>query len=688
MGTATIMQSCFNGGELSPLMNARVDQTHYGSGCSVLLNMFVHPHGPASRRPGFRFAGECLYRDRAARLVPFAFSVEQSYALEFSDGSMRVWKDGGLVTDGDGVPVAIETPWQEADLAGLKFCQSADVLYMASPGHAPRKVCRYAHADWRLEDIEFGAGVVRPENLAAAPVGTIGERTYSYVVTAVNRDTLEESLPTSPVEVVAASTLNVEDRVELNWDELEGDYEYRIYKCWNDSESYGGVGTAVVGTWTDRGVTPDFDDGPPEIRNPFTNEASYPSVVQFFQQRLCFAASQVKPQTVWTSQSGNYQNLNVSNPLRADDAITATIAADRVNAIRWMLPAKALLIGTEGGEWLMAGADGEALTPMSVSFQRQTVRGVADIMPIVIGSTVLFVQRCGRVVREFRYNLEVDGYDAGDLTVLAEHLTRGSRIREWAYQQSPHSIVWCVLEDGSMAAFTYEREHKVVGWHRHETEGAFESVCCIPGVEGDEVWCIVRRMVQGETVRYVERLAPFFDGDDPCIAYFVDCGLSYSGEPRSEFSGLDHLEGCTVSILADGWVHPSRVVEGGGVTLERAAGQVHVGLPYVSELSPMQPELQAQDGTAQGRTKRIGRAWIRMHNSLGLKVGASAERLRELVFRVGSDPLGQAVPLFSGDKVVEFDAGYAPEAGMLIRQDVPLPMTILAIIIQLEVGER
>jgi hypothetical protein len=391
---------------------------------------------------------------------------------------------------------------------------------------------------------------------------------------------------------------------------------------------------------------------------------------------------------VWTSQSGNYENLNVSNPLRADDAVTATIAADRVNAIRWMLPTKELLIGTVGGEWIMSGVNGEPLSPMSVAFQRQTVRGSADIMPIVIGSTVLFVQRCGKVVREFRYSLDVDGYDAGDLTVLSEHMTRDSMVREWAYQQSPHSIVWCVLENGALVAFTYEREHKVVGWHRHDTDGVFESICTIPGLGGDELWCIVRREIEGVPHRYVERLASYFAGGGMRDAFFVDSGLTYEGAPQDEMVGLEHLEGKTVSILTDGWVHPDRVVTGGRVVLDRAASLVHVGLGFVSDLSPMKPEVPLRDGTAQGRTKRISRLWVRLHESLGLKVGPDASRLREVVFRKGSDALGQAIPLFTGDKVAEFDAGYSPDAGILVRQDYPLPMTVLALIAQLEVGDR
>ncbi len=416
--------------------------------------------------------------------------------------------------------------------------------------------------------------------------------------------------------------------------------------------------------------------------------ATYPSVVQFFQQRLCFAGSRRSPQTVWTSQSGNYENLNVSNPLRDDDAVTATIAADRVNAIRWMLPATDMLIGTVGGEWVLSGSNGDPLAPASVSFRRQTVRGSAAVMPIVIGATVLFVQRCGSVVREFRYSLETDGYDAGDLSVLSEHMVGGSHIREWAYQQTPHSIVWCVLENGTLAAFTYEREHQVVGWHRHETQGYFESVCCIPGVDGDEVWCVVRRQIQGEWRRYVERLAPFFRSSDVRDAQFADSSLSYSGEPATVLDGLAHLEGETVSILADGWVHPPQRVRDGRITLDRAVSRAHVGFPFISELSPMQPEVPQKDGVSQGRIKRISRAWVRLYHSMGLKVGPDADHLREALFRKGSDAFDTAVPLFTGDRVVEFDAGFSSRASVLLRQDEPLPMTVLALVMQLEVGSR
>lgn len=683
MATATVMQSNFNGGELSPLMDARIDQSRYANGCRVLRNMYVHPHGPATRRSGFRFICETKFSDRKSRLLPFSFSVEQSFVLEVGHLYVRVhhssWEED--------VFAEVSTPWSEDDLDSLKFCQSADVLYIVSPEHPPKKLCRYGNDDWRVEPLVFGSGVIKPKNVTAV-ASEVGKRVYSYMVTAVHKDTGEESLPSPSVLVSSVAELSVSKSVTITWDALDEDYEYRVYKCRDESGSYGHIGNATNNKLIDRGAVPNYDEGPPEIRNPFKKAGEYPSVVQFFQQRLCFAGSCSKPQTVWASRSGNYENLNISNPLRSDDAITATIAADRVNAVQWMMPGKQLLIGTVGGEWVMGGANGEPLSPMSVELQRQTVHGSADVMPVVIGSTVLFVQRCGTVVREFCYSLEADGYAASDLSVLSQHMIEGSAIKEWAYQQAPQGIVWCVLEDGRMVAFTYEREHKVVGWHRHDTDGKFESVCCIPCLGGDELWGVIRRKVDGQWKRYIELLHSQTTTADVRDAFFVDCGKTITGSACHEVTGLRHLEGRKVAILADGWVHPSQIVKNGKILLEHPASIVHVGLPYASDLSPMKLEISQQDGTAQARTKRVSRVWVRLHKSLALKVGTDEEHLDDIVFRKGSDQLGKALPLFSGEVSVSFSGGYLADPAVFIRQDQPLPMTVLALTAQVEVGDR
>jgi hypothetical protein len=218
-----------------------------------------------------------------------------------------------------------------------------------------------------------------------------------------------------------------------------------------------------------------------------------------------------------------------------------------------------------------------------------------------------------------------------------------------------------------------------------------ESVAAIPSADGtrDELWMIVSRTIDGATKRYVEYMTKLFEeGDDQEDAFFVDCGATYDGVAATTITGLDHLEGETVKVLADGATHPDRTVASGSITLQRSASKVHVGLGYQRRGQTLRVEAGAADGTAQGKTKRIHRVTFRLHNTLGLKYGPSFDKLSPLIDRSTADALGQAVPLFSGDRSATFEGGYDTDAYICWQQDDPLPSTILAVMPQLHTQDR
>ena len=292
------------------------------------------------------------------------------------------------------------------------------------------------------------------------------------------------------------------------------------------------LGEEVVSglSFEDRNFSADTEDTPPDARDPFDDEGKYPAVVFLHQQRLGFAASDSQPLTVWLSQAGNFESMAASIPPSDDDAIEATLAATQANRILWCQSDRnGLALGTEGGEWILAGADGGAVTPSNLSFQPQTFYGAQPFLPVLrTGSGLVYLQRGGRVVREFGYNFSADRYESGDLSLLARHVLRDSPVVSWAWQAEPHSIIWCVLEDGTLAGLTYMREHDVIGWHRHSTPGGtFEDVAVIPGPDGNsQIWFHVTR----GGVRYVERLANFYEGGTGQTPFHVD------GQDKTPFS--------------------------------------------------------------------------------------------------------------------------------------------------------
>ncbi len=365
------------------------------------------------------------------------------------------------------------------------------------------------------------------------------------------------------------------------------------------------------------------------------------------------------------------------------------------------------MIGTVGGEWpLRASNLNEALDAENPpQAKRSTVYGSADVAPIKAGNGILFVQRAGRKLMEQAFSFEDDGFRSGDLTELAEHITAGG-IREIAYQKEPDSIVWAVRGDGTLLGMTYRREQDVVGWHQHVLGGRsgadgaqaiVESIAAIPATDGsrDELWLVVRRHIAGQTKRYVEYMeAPLSDDGEQKYAFYVDSGLTGVFEsPQDEVTNLAHLEGETVQILADGASHPDRTVVGGRVTLDRAATVVQAGLAYdnLSELQTLNLEAGAADGSAQGKTKRLTNCTIRVHRSLGAKIGPDMSLLDpvpELMFRDASTPMGAPNALFTGDCFVPWPGGYETGGRITIVPVGPFPCTVIAIYPQIVTQDR
>jgi hypothetical protein len=782
------MQPSFVGGELAPALWGRVDLQKYDHGARVLKNFIVHPHGGISNRPGTYYLADAALHAKKSRLVPFEFSTEQTYAIEFGDKTIRFFSNGGQVVSGT-TPYAITSPYEEADLDGLSFTQSADTLYICHPELPTMKLLRSAHTSWALQAVSITGGPFMPENdtdvtiqaenesgfvapgedpppgdvkltvssalFQAGHVGSLWKitRWNDYRVVDSTSTTLNAKgwgtvdlgivkgqwrfetfgLWDGTIEIQTSydeetwtllrkfkSTLEVfapdwETRGARNFDatgvEEEDEVHYRLVAAHREIEVEEGVDpepTRVDWTFTvernrqdgvvkitsvtsgteaygDRETDMDWNVDATKFwaEGAWSAVRGYPSCAVFFQDRLVFGASLDEPQTIWMSKIGSYEDFGTSRPVTDEDAVTFTIASRQVNGIRSLVPLSDLLVMTSGGEWRVAAGD-QAITASTLSVRVQGYRGVSELPPIVVGNILLFVQEKGATIRDFGYSLESDGYDGADRSVLAAHLFEGHTIVSWAYQQNPDSVVWCCRDDGVLLGFTYMREHDVWAWSRHETDGAFESVCAISGSGRDDVYFVVRRTIGGATKRFVEQLMPR-TASPVEDAFFVDCGLSYEGAPASTLSGLAHLNGKTVAILADGNVHAPRTVTGGAVTLDFPASKAHVGLPYVSDLETLNLDMEMQDGSIHGRKKRISTLTLRVDSSRGAWAGSDASKLMELKMR-GEENLGEPIRAFTGDKKLVMKAGWDEGGRILIRQPDPLPLTVLAIIPEVSVG--
>ena len=655
MARVAVQLTNFTGGELSPRLDGRNDLQKYPTGCKTLENMIVYPHGSAARRSGTQFVAEVKDSSKQTRLIPFEFSTTQTYMLEFGDQYIRFYKDNGQILSG-GSAYEISSPYLEAELFDIKFAQSADVMYLVHPNHETSKLSRTGHTSWSLDEVEFTDG--------------------PYLALNTTSTTMSPSATTgSGITITASANTFVSTDVG---------------RLINFSNGYAKITGFNSATNVNADVKDDFDTTAANTDwklGAFSDTTGHPSCVSFFEQRLVFAGTTSEPQTLYFSKSGDYENMTAG--VNADDAMVYTIASNQVNVIRFLKTQRTLIVGTVGGEFTVS-ADGTdaAVTPTNITIKRQSSYGSANVDAIPAGNATLFLQRAKRKIRELSYNFDVDGYQAADLTILNDVVTK-TGINEMSYQQSPDSILWCVRDDGVLAGLTYLRGEEVIAWHRHILGGTFgsgnavvESVASISGeLNEDELWVIVKRTINGATKRYIECFAQFdFDETTPTDFRFLDSHLTYSGSATTTLSGLDHLEGQTVSILADGATHPNKVVSSGSITLDRNTEKAVVGLSYDSVLQTMRIEGGAAEGTSQGKTKRISKVVLRLFETVGVKVGPSLDNLEAIPFRTSSDPMDTPVSTFiAGDKEIEFNDDFNSDGFIFIKQDQALPCSILAI---------
>lgn len=511
----------------------------------------------------------------------------------------------------------------------------------------------------------------------------------NYVVSTVSDDTGEESLPSAPASVMNDMGFKG-NRNTLSWTAVAGAGYYVIYR--EDNGLYGYIGRSETTTFTDENIVADVSDGPQTARNPFVGAGNYPRCVTFIEQRLGLFGTLNDPQAAYLSQSANYENFGVASPAKASDAVTFRIRSRQVNEIRAALPIKGLMLLTSGAEWVVSGgANSDAITPSAIKIDNQGFRGAAKVQPVVVGNTVLFAQDRGCVIRDFSYEFAQDSFTGKDLTILARHLFENKNIKSWAFSQAPYSMVWVVLDDGSLVTLTYLKEHDIWAWTHQESgpdnDAYFESVAVLAEGNEDVPYFIVKRTIDGVSKRYIERLhsRTFATVED---AFFVDCGLTYSGASATVISGLDHLKGQSVVALSNGNVVRNLTVSNTGtVTLPNATTKAHIGLPITAALQTLDLDLgQVQGlGTVQGRAKSVSEVTLRVQDTRGIFLGPREDKLVEYKQRA-TEAWNEAIGLYTGDIRITPDWDWSNGGNMWVKQVDPLPMTILALMPDVTIG--
>jgi hypothetical protein len=650
--------SSFTAGEISPRLEGQITLEKYRQGLSELTNMVVMPHGGVTRRPGTEFLGEVKNSAAKARLIPFQFKTSDTYILEFGPETMRVYRNGLQVLTGSAKTITGVTQASPGVITSNSHGFSdGEEIYITGVGGMTQLNDRNYIVDnattntFTLTDL-FGVAIDTTAFTTFTSGGT-ADKIYEISTPYVEADlfTLRYAQSADTMYIVHPS------------------YDIRVLSR-TGSAAWTLATASIVGSPT------------PSL----SGSNNRPSVVTFFEQRLVFGNTNNNPQTLWFSKNGDYLNFTVGTA--ADDALIYTIASNQVNAIRYLSATRVLTLGTSGGEYVVTATSDGPVTPTTTLIRKYSNYGTAPIEPVQVADVTLFLQRGNRKIREFKYvgDINADAYQAPDMSILAEHITEGG-ITQFAYQQEPDSVIWMVRADGTLVGMTYRREEQVVAFHKHVIGGTFsggqavvESVATLPTDTGeDELYMVVKRTINGVTKRYIELMKPFSFGGVTTGAFFVDSGLAYSGSAVTTLSGLHHLQGETVSILANGASHQDKTVANGAVGLNVSTTVAAIGYGYSSVMETLRLEAGSVDGTSQGKPKRIHAITVRLHETVGAEIGSGSDKLDRIYFRDSSMSMDQAVPLFTGDKDVEFEGGFDDDDRIYARQTQPLPLTVLAL---------
>tara|TARA_Y100000004_G_scaffold26305_1_gene26648 strand:+ start:1885 stop:4353 length:2469 start_codon:yes stop_codon:yes gene_type:complete len=818
--TRTFSRS-FSGGEISPEMFGRIDDAKFQQGAATMRNFVAKPQGPAENRPGFSFVREVKNSNQSVRLLSFTFSTVQTMIIEmgneyfrfhtqgqtlfYSDGA--AWNSGTNYAIGDiakysGVNYYAKTahsnsqppnatnwyamptnpniyeiphPYQQSELFDVHYVQSADVMTLVHPNHAPKELRRLSATKWELRTINFASPLASPTGVSvsayipsSSSTNTDTYEAHEYVVTAVASNLVDESAQSGSASV--QNNIYVTGaKNTISWNAVSGAAKYRVYK--EQAGIYGFLGETTSTSIIDANIAPNFSRTPPIYENEFQSTNNYPGAVSYFEQRRVFAGTNNEPQTILMTKSGTESNLSFGLPIRDDDRIKFRVAAREANTIRHIVPLTNLLMLTGSAEWRVSSINSDAITPTSISVKPQSYVGANNAQPVIVNNSMVYAASRGGHVRELGYNWQANGFITGDLSLRAPHLFDNLTVTDMALSKAPIPIVWFISSNGKLLGFTYVPEQTIGAWHQHDTDGTFESVAVVSEGNDDVLYCVVKRTINGATKKYVERLGTrLFEQARDC--FFVDCGSTYNGTntntnqtvtisggtnytrgesvtitanynlfnappslddvgdaivlisgsnyyrcnitatssatvatvkldvdlpanlrntgittyevARNVISNLDHLEGKTVSILADAAVHPQRVVSGGSITLDRASSVVHVGLEYQSDLQTMPMSLQTE-AFGQGRVKNLNHVWLRVLESSGIFAGPSADKLVEAKQRT-TEPYGAPPRLKTEDIKIMLTPSWQDNGQIFVRQTDPLPLTIVGMTLEVAIG--
>ena len=639
------IQTSFASGELSPWLRGRVDRDVYKAGADKLRNVIVTPLGGVLRRYGTKYLTTTNSNNKG-RLVAFEFNATTTYELIFTAGRLDIYKQGVYQTTLTSSPISTLTlPIIES----MNWAQSLNTMIIVHPDLPPIQLVRSSDTSWAASNITIlniplyafnGITETQPaHNLTPSGVTGIINLTVSashwtagdvgkYVVL----DKGGKALITS---YVSGTVVKAQVVIEL----LNTDV--------NNS-----------GTWY-------VESGYEAV---WSGSRGYPTSVAFLGQRLFFGGSKSRPNTVWGSLINSYYDFDTASGLDAD-GIDYTIGSDNVAPIVNIFAGRTLQVFTEDAEYFIPIDFDSAVTPSKFKLEAATRYGSSKCRNVSSDGSTLFVEKSGGLVREYLY-LDVErSYVAGDISYISEHLIR--QPVAMAIQKSTSVIAgeftYLCNGDGTIAVLNRRRAQEFLAWTLWETDGFYESIC----VSGGVLYMLVRRVINGNTVRYFEQ----YNAD-----YYTDAGRVFtSGSPTTAITGNTHLNGKAVNVRSgDGYALLPNVVASGNTTVEVAQTSVEIGLPFTPLIRTMPP---AADGAITGVKRRIATANFQLDNTNNFSVTTGQIEYDVVLSTIGLITFGQPSPKYTGWKKIHLN-GFSREPYLEVKQSLPLDLHILSMVLE------
>lgn len=636
---ASVLQLNFTRGAITPLLRARIDLDHYKAGLETEKNWTSLRYGGMTRTPGTLFRGFAKNGNRTARFIPFVFNRAQAYAIEAGHLYFRFWNRDtkARVESAPDTPVEVVTPYDEADLKYIQVRQSGDLVFIFCDGYWPRVLTRNSETSWSVDLYTPDDGPYLDLNLTAT--------------------TLDPSATSGSVTITASSIVGVNGgtgfqtsdvgRV-IRFLEAGGRWYWFVVTAWTST-------TVVTATYMGR------DDGDTAAMPGHAASANwrlgawsayegYPRAVGLYEERLISAATDRQPTTVWgtVAQDTGLDDHSVQSPLVADDAFNVRLLGS-LSAIQWIADGKDIILGTEGSLRLLSRNDeGAAFGPTNIRSRPETEVSTSYIPGFFIQRYLIFLDFYRTQLFEATYTNEAQGLVGSEISALNEHLLKYG-VTSLAYQTNPNRVLWMSTDEGPMLGFTYDRTQEVTGCAENDVggDGVVEWVMGLPGVDedGDQVWMVVRRTINGSVVRTIETLGAFWREGLSIQQYPVYGYCSGVHEEAPEVftnvvDGLGAFEGEVFGIWADGVDLGDLVVTDGELTLpnEIEANAIVYGLRQSSLARTLRlGTLDSAGQPALGKPSLGSEVILDVYQTAALRIGMGQKTAAD--YDNGLDPL-------------------------------------------------